>query len=629
MTRCSSCLRVTLILVLALCAAAPAVAQVPTPESFFGFRMGTDGRLADWPSIQRYFETVAKASDRVKLVDVGPTTEGRRIIGAIISAPENIRRLADIQAANRLLADPRRLPNEAETRALVAAHKVVVAIGCSIHASEIGATQAANDLLYELTTATDARTQAILRDVVLILMPSLNPDGHTLVVDWFQKMRGTPYDGSSMPWMYHKYVDHDINRDMFMLNMAESQTLARFFSREWHPQVFLAMHQMGTNGPRMFVPPNYDPIDPNQDPLIWREAALLGGAMALELEGQNKSGVLSNAMYDYYWPGYEDSAPLGRNTVCVLTEVASVRTANPVEVAPKSLRGDTRGLSDYAPQINFPNPWPGGTWRLRDIVDYDLLAMKGLLGAATRYREEIVSNFVMMGRRSVTRGASEPPFAFVVPPDQFDQAAAAKLVNLLIQGGVEVQQAQIPFVAGSATYPAGTTIVMMAQPFRAYAKSLLEVQKYPERRVGGAQGPPERPYDVAGWTLPFQMGVRVDRIETAFEPPVMSRMDKAAVEPRTVLGHTRPDYYLIETRGNPGAVAINRVIAAGLAPEWTTQPFEFDGYRYAPGTLVQARGAAGRWRHAPVVRELRGVHLVRCLTTGAEQWLPPERLRPA
>ncbi len=184
----------------------------------------------------------------------------------------------------------------------------------------------------------------MLDRIIVILIPSLNPDGHVLVTDWQQKTQGTPFEGGQMPWSYHKYVGHDINRDAFMLNMTENRTLARFFSREWHPQVFLAMHQMGSNGPRFFVPPNYDPIDTNQDPLIWREAALLGSAMALELESQGKSGVVSNAMYDYYWPGYEDSAPLGRNTVCLLTEVASARLASPIEVAAKDLRGGTRGL---------------------------------------------------------------------------------------------------------------------------------------------------------------------------------------------------------------------------------------------------------------------------------------------
>jgi hypothetical protein len=595
----------TLVLGLFLFLPVLAAAQVPTPEAFFGFKMGTDGKLADWPSIQKYFETVAAASPRVELVDVGPTTEGRRIIAAIISSPDNIKDLSNLQIDNRLLADPRRLANDREVQAIMSGARAVVAIGCSIHASEIGATQSANDLLYELATATDERTEAVLRNLIVILMPSLNPDGHTIVMDWQRKTQGTPFEGGQMPWSYHKYVGHDINRDMFMLNMTESRTLAQFFSREWHPQVFLAMHQMGSNGPRFFVPPNYDPIDTNQDPLIWREAALLGSAMAMELESQNKSGVVSNAMYDYYWPGYEDSAPLGRNTVCLLTEVASAKLAIPIEVAPKDLRGGSRGLPQYAAQINFPNPWPGGTWRLGDIVDYNLIAMRGLLSAASRYRDELLLNFYAMGRRSIARGAAESPFAFAIPPDQHDPAAAIKLINLLADGGVEVQQASEPFKVGDTVYPVGTAFALMSQPFRAYAKSLLEVQKYPARRLPG-QTTPERPYDVAGWTLPYQMGVRVDRIEKAFEAPLFSKVDRMYVQPAWPLGYPRPDYYLVDAPGSAGAVAANRLLAAGLQVQWTSGTVAQDGFSYPPGTLIARPVTNAR---APVERLARELGL--------------------
>jgi hypothetical protein len=351
------------------------------------------------------------------------------------------------------------------------------------------------------------------------------------------------------------------------------------------------------------VPPNYDPIDTNQDPLIWREAALLGSAMALELESQGKSGVVSNAMYDYYWPGYEDSAPLGRNTVCLLTEAASARLASPVEVAAKDLRGGTRGLQQYAPQINFPNPWPGGTWRLADIVDYDLAAMRGLLRGAARYKDELLLNFHAMGRHAIDRGANEGPFAFVIPTDQHDPAAANRLINLLVDGGVEVQQVSEPFKLEDTVYPVGTAFVMMAQPFRAYAKSLLEVQKYPARRLAGS-ATPERPYDVAGWTLPYQMGVRVDRIEKPFEAPIVSRVDRATASPAWPLGYPRPDYYLVDARGTAGTLAANRLLAAGLRVDWTSGSVSQDGFTYPPGTLVVKPVAAARPHVERIAREL-------------------------
>jgi hypothetical protein len=556
-----------LLLVLLLVATPASAQDIQSPEAFFGFRMGADTELASWPQIREYFEQVARASDRVELVDAGSTTDGNRLIGAIVSAPENIARLDAIKAANRRLADPRTLTPD-EARALAATQRVVLAIGASIHATEIGATQAASELLHALATTDDPTLLQSLRDVVLILLPSLNPDGHTLVVDWYRRNKGTPFEGAPMPWLYHKYVGHDINRDAFMLNMNENRSLARFFYSEWHPQVFLTMHQMGSRGPRFFVPPNYDPIDTNYDPLVWRTAGLLGHAMALRLEEDGRSGVVQNAMYDYYWPGYEDSAPLGHNTVCLLTEVASVRVASPINVAPAELQGSPRGLPEYRPQVNFPNPWPGGLWTLRDIVEYDLSAAYGLINGVARYRGDIVQNFYTMGRRAVERGRAGGPFAFVIPPTQHDPHAAAKLKNLLIEGAVEIQRATAAFTAGGETWPAGTDVVVLSQPFRAYAKTLLERQHYPVRRLA-AGAAAERPYDVAGWTLPYQMGVDVVTIEKPFDLPAMSRLERATIEAARIEGDPRPGHYLIDARGNGGSIAINRLLAAGLKPSWT------------------------------------------------------------
>jgi hypothetical protein len=567
-----------------LVAVPPAAAQPPTPESHFGFRMGADRRLATAEAIEKYFEIVAAATNRVKLVEIGLSTEGRRTIAALISAPENIQNLEQIRAANRRLADPRTLPPD-EARKIAASHKAVLAIGCSIHASEIGATQAANELLHWLATSQEPATLNVLQNTIIILIPTLNPDGHRLVVDWYERQKGTSFEGSPMPWLYHKYAGHDINRDAFMMNMAENRNLARFFYTEWHPQVFLTMHQMGQNGPRFFVPPNVDPIDENYDPIIWRTASLLGSAMALELQRDGRSGVLSNAMYDYYWPGYEDSAPLGHNTVCLLTEVASVRVASPITVKPEDLRAGQKGFPDHKPQINFPDPWPGGSWTLRHIVEYNSSAVRGLVFAVAAYREQIVQNFYEMGRRAVEAGRRGGPFAFIIPPEQHDRLAQVKLQELLLQGAVEIQRAIEPFRADGEPYPAGTDIIFMAQPFRAYAKTLLERQRYPAKPTPPGTTP-ERPYDVAGWTLPQQMGVDVRLIERTFEPPPMSRVMTAAIEPAAVWGERRPDYYVVDARGNGGAIAANRLTAGGGTVSWLTRSLDVGGVRHQPGALV-------------------------------------------
>lgn len=558
--------------------------RVDAPEAFFGFRMGTDGRLAGWEALERYFRTVADRSDRVELVEIGPTTGGRTLIAALITTPRNVARLPAIQETNRRLADPR-LVDPAEAEALRADQPVIVAVGASIHASEVGATQMASELLFELATTTDEAMLDVLDRVLLILIPSLNPDGHELVVDWFVSQQGTGFEASPMPWLYHEYVGHDINRDAFMMNMAESRSLAAFFYGRWHPQVFLTMHQMGQRGPRFFVPPTYDPVDPNVDPLIWRAASLLGQAMALELEQDGHSGVISSALFDYYWPGYEDSAPLGHNTVGLLTEAASARLALPATIDAADLSGTPRGLPVYAPQVNFPNPWPGGTWRLRDIVDYDLSAVHGLLLAASRYRDELLENFVTMGRRAIEQGTEGDPFAFVIPSEQHDPLAAAKLIDLLSAGGVEVQNTLEPFRIADTVYPEGTHLVLMAQPFRAYAKTLLERQTYPVRRLA-PDAPPERPYDVAGWTLPLQMGVRVDTIPQYFEPPASTRVTGATIAPGRVWGDPRPSFYVSDSRGNGGATLVNRLLAAGLEPSWLLEPLDVQGRTYPSGSVL-------------------------------------------
>ena len=596
-----------------------APAAIPTPEAAFGFRMGTDRELADWPGLQRYFEAVAVASDRVEIVDAGPSTDGRRLIAAVVSAPENIARLEQIRANALRLADPRTL-DEPAAMALAERQPVIVALGMSIHATEIGATQAAPELLHTLATSRDPEVLRSLREVVLILFPSLNPDGHVITVDWYRQWKGTEFEGSNMPWLYHRYAGHDINRDAFMMNMAENRSLADFFYRRWHPQVFLTMHQMGPRGARFFVPPNLDPIDRNYDPLIWRTAGLLGHAMALSLEQDGHSGVLQNALYDYYWPGYEDSAPLGHNTVTILTEAASVRMASPITVAPDQLTGG-RGFPDHSPSTTFPNPWPGGDWRLRDIVNYDLSAARGMLGAAARYREELVRNFYRMGKRQVELGLKGGPFAFIIPPGQFDPHAARKLEQLLLEGAVEIRRTVEPFRVADTVYPQGSDIILMAQPFRAYAKTLLETQQYPVRRLApGAQV--DRPYDVAGWTLPLQMNVKVDRIDQYFEPPTTTGLDRASIAPARIWGDTRkPAFYVIDGRGNGASLAINRLQKAGARVSWLASAMEIQGYTYQPGALVVVEARGVREAVAGVARDL-GLRVTAATTR------PPPDARP-
>jgi hypothetical protein len=555
--------------------AAQSPQPIPAPETYFGFALGADGRLAGADEIEKYFQAVANSSARVKLVDVGTTTEGHPTMAAIVSAPENIRNLEQIRAVNQQLADPRTVAED-EARRLAASHKVIVAIGASIHATEIGATQTATQLLYELSSSNDPETIDRLNHLVVIIIPMLNPDGHRLVVDWYNRNKGTPFEGGPMPWPDHKYAGHDINRDAFMMNLAESRNLARFFYREWHPHVFLSMHQMDDGGARFFAPPVADPIDANVDPIAWREAALLGSAMTLQLERDGRTGVVSGSFFDYYSPGYEDTAPLGHNTVCLLTEAARVRVATPIDRPPAD-------RDERIPHVGAPHPWAGGRWTLRDIVDYELSAIHGLLRAADLYRDDVISNFYAMGKRAVDAGRAGGPFAFVIPPTQHDPLAATKLEQLLLDAGVEVERSAELFTANGVSYPAGTDIVFLAQPYRSYLKTLMERQDYP-----AAASTADRPYDVTGWTLPAQLGVDVRIVDRPFDAPVMSRLKAASFVPPAVTswGDRKPSYYLVEARGVAGALAVNRLVANNIKASWLDTPMDVDGFHYPAGSLV-------------------------------------------
>ncbi len=477
--------------------------EVPTPRSHLGYEVGADRTLADWSQITGYFSKLAAASPVVRVDTLGRTTNGLPMIVATISSPENMGRLEEIRRAQARLADPRTLSADDERR-LIAAQPMVVMVQCNIHSTEIASSQMAMELAYRL--ATNDSLQRSLRDVVVLLVPSANPDGQQMVTEWYRKGLGTKWEGGPMPWLYQKYTGHDNNRDWYMVTQKETRLITDLLYRRWFPEIMYDVHQQGNEGMRMTLPPYVDPIDPNIDPIIVREIGHIGAEMSLALEARGKSGVGDGATYDLWWHGGARSTPYRHNMVGLLTEAASVRIATPITQDTSKLRGHPRGLPKYERRMNFPNPWPGGTWRLRDIVEYELIAAEALVRMASEQRADYVRNFVTVTRRQVRLGETSGPRAYVLPSGQHDPFAARKLVDVLQLGGVEVFETSGPLTLGGRSYGAGSYVVPMAQPYRAHAKDLLEVQRFPrmERYPGG---PPERPYDVAGWTLPLQMGV--------------------------------------------------------------------------------------------------------------------------
>ena len=489
-----------LVALIGLCRSLPAQSTVPTPSSVTKVDVGADRVLADWSQITRYFAVLASASPAVRIDTLGRSTEGRPFIVATISTPENIRRLDEIRKVQAMLADPRKLDMAAEAAAITRQPTVIV-ISCNIHATEIASSQMSMELGYRL--ATNDTLQQYLRNVVVLLIPSMNPDGQQLVSDWYHGGLGTKWEGGPLPWLYHHYVGHDNNRDWYMITQQETRLVSRMLYQSWFPEIFYDVHQQGSNGMRITVPPHVDPIDPFVDPLIVRGINQIGAKMSWELESRGKSGVGDGATYDLWWHGGARSAPTRHNMIGLLTEAASVKIASPITLNLSDLQGHDRGLPRYERRVNFPNPWPGGTWRLRDIMDYELIASEALVQLASDQRGEYVRNYVALGRKAVAAGERGGPYAYRVSAGR-DPEAARRLLEALRYGGVEMGT-----VAGS-----NDVFIPLAQPYRAHVMDLFEVQRFPkmERYPGG---PVEKPYDVAGWTLPLQMGVTVARVDSA------------------------------------------------------------------------------------------------------------------
>jgi len=544
-----------LLIILTVGTSSPAQRTIPSPREHLGFDIGEDRRLASWPQIVEYLRRLDEASDRLRVVELGLTTEGRPFIMAIIAAPQTLARLEEYRQLQKRLADPRGL-SEAAARALIERGKVVVLITCNIHSTEVASAQTALEFAWRMVTEDSPRVREILENVILLLIPSLNPDGNQMVYEWYQRTLGTPYEGTSPPWLYHKYVGHDNNRDWYMFTQVETRLTVEKVHNAWHPQIVYDVHQMGAYGARIFTPPWIDPIEPNIDPILVQGMNWLGMKMAADLTAEGKTGVVVNAIYDLWTPARCYQCYHGG--LRILTESASVRIASPIEIPVERLQGG-RGYDARQPSWNFPQPWPGGVWRLRDIVDYQLSAFFSLLQTAARHRDHFLWNFYRVGKRAVERQG--PPYAFVIPAEQRDPAAARVLLETLRFGLVEVWRARAAFQADGRTFSAGSYVIPLAQPYGAFAKALLERQRYPDLREYPG-GPPKRPYDVTAHTLPLLMGVDVVEIARPFSAE-LERVERVD-EPRGgIVGGRSPHGYLIRPEGHHEIAALFELLKRG------------------------------------------------------------------
>jgi hypothetical protein len=494
------------------------------------------------------------------VVDLGPSTEGHPYLLAIVTSPANLAKLERLREVNLRLQDPA-VP-EAEIEKLVSEGRAVVSQSFGLHATEVGGAQTAPEFTYDLLSRNDEETIRILDNTILLLFPCFNPDGQIMVTDWYRKNLGTEYEGHDLPWLYHKYVGHDNNRDADFLNMIEAKHTAKVLYRDWKPQAYVDHHQMGSYGARIYVPPYSEPIRPYADPLLWRELSWYGAHIAYKLEEGGKTGVLNAGQYPGWGHfGWHWITPF-HNISGMLTESASASLASPLYIHPDQLRGGAREFPSYEAQSTMPNPWPGGWWRLRDIVEQQKIAAWALQDIAARNRETVLRTSHLKARRQTERGAAGSPKAYVIPKAQHDPRTTEHMIETLLGSDVQIQRARKDFTAGGTSYGAGSYVVSLAQPKMGLVRNLLGRTLYPDNEWTRARdGSPLRPYDTATHTMAEIMGVRVDPVDEVVTGD-FERVTGAAPPASTVSGGST---FRLDGRSNASFEAVNLLLERSVA----------------------------------------------------------------
>ena len=474
-----------------------------TPEQFLGFKPGSDRNLAHYNQIKAYFELLSRESPRVQTITLGKTTQGNDLFMAVISSEANLKEWEKYTTITRQLAQAEIDPQAAEK--LAASGKAVVFVTCSLHANEIASSQMSMELGYRLAIGNSTELQDILENVILVLFPSVNPDGQIMEVEWYNKYKGTEYEGTGVPYLYHWYAGHDNNRDWFKISLKETALIVREIYHKWFPQIFVDEHQMGSSGDRLFIPPYQDPPTPGVHPLVWRSINLIGSRIGYDLEKLNLKGVASRGFFTGWWIGSLDDSAWFHNIPGILFEGASVRLASPIYIEPEEVESAESFKNEE--RVFSPNPWKGGWWRLSDLVTYDLQATLSVLNTAVRQKKELLYNTYQIARENIARGEKEAPYAFIVPRQQHDPATAERFIQILLKSNIRVFQLTHPARVGDTMFDKRSFVIPMAQPYRAFVKNIFENQHYPDIRKN-LKAEPELPYDMAAWTLPVGMGVK-------------------------------------------------------------------------------------------------------------------------
>lgn len=499
--------------------------DIPAPEDVLGFKPGDDRKLASWSQVIEYFKKLDAASDRVKFEELGKSTMDAPFVMATISAPENISRLAEYKRIQEQLADPREPGSNTDAKAarLISRGKTIVLITCGIHSDEVGSYLSSMLIAHRLASSNDPTVQKILRETIVLLVPSLNPDGVDIIKNWYDKTLGTPYEGTEPPELYHKYVGHDDNRDWYAFTQVETQITVDKIHNVWHPQIVHDIHQQSENSARLFLPPYMEPVEPNVPKQIIEGYTELGNAIATEMRAAGFKGITTGTTYDAWTPARAYSHYHGG--VRILSETASAKLATPITMKFENLRGSV-GYDAKKESDKFFPLWQGGEWHLRDITNYMTTAAFSLMNHAAENREQWLRRFYEIGKEAVRPRKKGELWGFKLTIT----GNTPRMIEILKRAGVEIQ-----YVAGERpvkvttlsaaefTYPTRTLVVPISQPYGAFAKALLEAQDYPNLR--DKNNDPIAPYDVTAHTLSLLMNVDAQPIIAPFNRRILRRVN--------------------------------------------------------------------------------------------------------
>ncbi|MEN8121469.1 MAG: M14 metallopeptidase family protein [Bacteroidota bacterium] len=561
--------------------------NLQSPEQFFGFKPGADRMLFTYEKLIEYLKVADQNSDRLKLEEIGTSPMGKPIYIAFFSSKENIANLNNLKEINKQLALNPSIP-ATEKDKMIKEGKVFVLGTLSMHSGEVGPSQSAPLIAYDFITSKDLEQKKVMDQVVYMMVPSHNPDGMNMVVNHYNKYKGTKYEGSSLPGVYHKYVGHDNNRDFIILSQTDTKAISEITSKTWFPQVMVEKHQMGSTGPRYFVPPYHDPIAENVDAELFTWTGLFGQNMVNDMTNKGLKGISQHYIFDMYWPGSTETC-LYKNVIALLTEAASAKYAKPIYIEPGELKVYGKGLSEYKKSINMLAPWPGGWWRLSDIMQYEIESTNSMLKTAFLHHDKILKFRNDICVREVQKGKTEAPYYYILPKAQKDQSELVALVNLLKEHGIEVNELSEDFLLKNKQYHKGDIIVSLAQPFRAFVKEVMEAQEFPERHYTPG-GKLIKPYDITSWSLPIHKGLNSYEINTQ-DKQFENKLTK--IEGNYSLAQLNPGnakYIVFSSFNNESYKIAFNALNNGLTVEQITENTKIDNREIPEGSFVIKTG---------------------------------------